>query len=54
MTIDEKNQVLAEVWKIAADALAVRIEAPYTLIGADGTEAIVSPSCLILGVRMGL
>ena len=34
MTIDEKNQVLAEVWKIAADALAVRIEAPYTLIGA--------------------
>ena len=39
MTIDEKEQVLTEVWKIAADALAVRIEAPYTLIGTDGTEA---------------
>jgi hypothetical protein len=38
MTIDEKIKQLADVWKSAAGALMVRIEAPYTLRGTDGTE----------------
>jgi hypothetical protein len=37
--MDEKEKRLADIWRTAGSILSVRIEAPYTLQGADGTEA---------------
>jgi hypothetical protein len=38
MSTEEQKRKLSEVWKTAASLLSVRVESPYLLKGADGTE----------------